>query len=382
MKMRRNQWLIVTLILLLVILLISCVSCTTQKVSNQGNRPGNQQESQSGDSQGNKQNEPDAQEAAREGEKEYPSESELAAWQANEAGKVMILMYHVIGAAKEGAWAQTTANFRRDLTMLYEQGYSLISLRDFINNNIDVPAGRTPIILTFDDGTTGHFRYLTDEEGNRKIDPECAAGILLDFGKEHPLFGHTATFYVNNDPPFSQKNHWQEKLREAVALGFDIGNHTLTHAMLNKLSAEGVQKELAGIPKLVEETVSDYKVDSLALPYGLSPREYNLAVQGAYEGYTYEHQAVLKVGANPAVSPVVKGFDPTKLPRVLANTEELAKWLTYFQKNPTQRYISDGNPQTIAIPAEKEELLDQSKVGDKILLIWEKNAVETSGEQN
>lgn len=301
----------------------------------------------------------------------YPSESELAAWQANEAGKVMILMYHVIGAAQEKDWAQTTANFRRDLTMLYEQGYSLISLHDFVNNNITTPAGRTPVVLTFDDGTVGHFRYLEDEDGTRKIDPECAVGILLDFGKKHPDFGHTATFYVNNDPPFSQKN-WQDKLRELVSLGFDIGNHTVTHAKLNKLSAEGVQKELAGIPELVEETVPGYQVTSLALPYGLSPREYDLAVQGSFDGYTYRHEAVLKVGANPALSPVVQGFEPHNLPRVMASTVELKKWLEYFQKNLAQRYISDGNPQTIAIPAEKEQLLDQSKLAGRTLLIWGK----------
>lgn len=302
-------------------------------------------------------------------EKKYPSESQLAAWQANEAGKVMILMYHVIGAAQEKDWAQTTDNFRRDLNMLYEQGYSLISLHDFVNNNITTPAGRTPLVLTFDDGTVGHFRYLEDEDGTRKIDPECAVGILLDFGKKHPDFGHTATFYVNNDPPFSQKN-WQDKLRELVSLGFDIGNHTVTHAKLNKLSAEAVQKELAGIPKLVEETVPDYKVTSLALPYGLSPQDYDLAVQGSFVGYTYKHEAVLKVGANPALSPVVQGFAPHNLPRVMASTEELNKWLQYFQNNPAQRYISDGNSQTIAIPAGKEQLLDQNKLEGRTLLIW------------
>ena len=121
---------------------------------------------------------------------------------------------------------------------------------------------------------------------------------------------------------------------------------------------------------MVEETVPGYKVTSLALPYGLSPQEYHLAVQGSSDGYAYEHQAVLKVGANPALSPVVEGFDPTRLPRVMASTVELEKWLAYFQKNPGQRYISDGNPQTIAIPAEKEEILDQCKLAGRVLIKW------------
>lgn len=308
-------------------------------------------------------------------EKAYPTESQLAEAQANEAGQVMILMYHVIGADKESDWAQTTDNFRRDLQMFYEQGYSLISLKDFVNNNISTPAGRTPLVLTFDDGTVGHFRCIYGEDGSRQIDPECAVGILLDFGQKHPEFGYTATFYVNNDPPFSQKG-WEDKLGQLVELGFDIGNHSVSHAKLNKLSAEEVQKELAGIPRLVEETVPGYKVTSLALPYGLSPQDYSLAVRGTYDGYTYEHDAVLRVGANPALSPVVKNFDPMRLPRVMASTVELQKWLEYFQKNPSQRYISDGDPRTVAIPAGKEELLDQSKLQDRVLLVWGKEKQE------
>ncbi|MGI6587511.1 MAG: polysaccharide deacetylase family protein [Peptococcia bacterium] len=303
----------------------------------------------------------------------YPSEQELAEWQANETGRVMILMYHVIGSSKESTWAQTTANFRRDLEMLYEQGYSLLSLKKFLDNNIDTPAGRTPVILTFDDSYSGHFRYLVEQDGTKKIDPECAVGVLLDFGKQQPLFGHTATFFVNNNPPFGQKEFWQEKLQELESLDFEIGNHTLTHPKLTKLNSVEVQKELAGLARLVEETVPGYKVDTLALPYGISPQNYDLAVAGVYEGFTYQHRAVLKVGANPALSPAVKGFDPLHLPRVRASSLELAFWLNYFQNNPDQKYISDGNPQTIAIPCEREELLDKSKLQDKKILTWSKD---------
>ena len=303
----------------------------------------------------------------------HASEQELATWQANEAGKVMILMYHVIGYSKESTWAQTSANFRRDLQMLYEQGYALLSLQNFLDNNIDTPAGRTPVILTFDDSYSGHFRYLVVADGTKKIDPECAVGVLLDFAKQHPLFGHTATFFINNNPPFGQKDFWQEKLQELVALGFEIGNHTLTHPKLGKLSSEEVQKELAGLAKLVEEAVPGYKVDTFALPYGLSPQNYELAVAGVYEGFTYKHRAILKVGANPTLSPAVKDFDPLHLPRIRASSLEIAFWSDYFQNNPEQRYISDGNPQTIAIPVEKEVLLDKSKLRDKKILLWNKD---------
>ncbi len=135
--------------------------------------------------------------------------ADLREIRANEAGKVMIQMYHVIGAPQEAVWMQTKENFRRDLQTLYEQGYTLIRLRDFVENRIDVPAGRTPLVMTFDDGTGGQFRYLINKDGKIEIDPDCAVGILLDFAKKHTEFGHTATFYVN-DRLFEQKEYWEQ----------------------------------------------------------------------------------------------------------------------------------------------------------------------------
>jgi len=304
---------------------------------------------------------------------EDPAEikARLAELQVNEAGKIMILMYHVIGAPKEGDWVQTADNFRRDLRQLWEEGYSLLSLKDLVENNIATPAGRTPVVLTFDDGTAGHFRYL-EQNGEKIIDPDCAVGILLDFAKEHPEFGHTATFFIN-DRPFGQKEYWEEKLRHLVELGFDLGNHTLTHPYLNKLSNEQVQKEMAGLAKMVEERVPGYKVSTLALPFGISPQEASLALAGSYDGYSYEHQAVLRVGANPTVGPAVQGFEPARLPRVQASTVELSKWLEYFRKRPQERYISDGDPATIAVPTAEAGKIRQEALQEKTLLVYDED---------
>lgn len=290
---------------------------------------------------------------------------------ANEAGQVMIMMYHVIGSQEEKDWAQTSDNFLRDLKKYYNQGYTLISLRDFVENNINVPKGRTPLILTFDDGSAGHFRYNFDDEGNKTIDPNCAVGMLLEFAKVHPEFGHTATFYIN-DLPFGQKQHWQDKLKELVSLGFDIGNHTLTHPKLNKISDESVQKELSQLAKMVEDIVPGYQVKSLALPFGIWPKNRELAYHGNYEGYKYTNIAVLKVGARPANPPNNKDFDSLKLPRIKASSTIIAQWLKYFKDNYEQRYISDGNPNTITIPANKENLINKNLLGDKELIIINK----------
>lgn len=304
-----------------------------------------------------------------EPESQEPARIDPSSVKANEAGKVMILMYHVIGAEKEGDWLQTSENLRRDLLTFYSEGYVLIDLLDFVNNNINVPAGKTPLVLTFDDATPGHFRYILNADGTKKIDPDCAVGILLEFADAHPEFGSAATFYINADP-FGQREYRKEKLQELVSLGFSIGNHSLTHPKLNRLGTEEVQKELALLAKLAEDIIPGYKVKSLALPFGISPSEKILAAEGAYQGYGYRHEAVLKVGANPALSPNNTGFDRFNLPRVQGSTKELEKWLEYFRKHPDERYISDGDSATVAVPNEKAGLIDQKNINGKKLIIY------------
>jgi hypothetical protein len=120
-----------------------------------------------------------------------------------------------------------------------------------------------------------------------------------------------------------------------------------------------------------------YDVYALALPLGIGPKgdNYKYAVQGEYEGVKYNHRAVLKVGSNPALSPVNVKFDPTRLPRVRASEMKtegtgLYDWLQYFERKPGKRYISDGNPDTVAIPESEKENVDQSKLNGKELVIY------------
>lgn len=289
-------------------------------------------------------------------------------YKINESGKVMILMYHVIGN-KEGDWARTVDNFRKDLQVLYDKGYSLISLNDFVNNNITTPLGRTPIVLTFDDGTEGHFRFITNPDGTKTIDPNCAVGIIKEFAEEHPDFGTAATFYINSKP-FGQREYWQDKLHIIQELGMEIGNHTLTHPKLNRLKDEDVQKELAGLVKQVQQVIPGYRVNSLALPFGIKPQNYNLALSGEYNNTKYEHMAVLAVGAQPAKAPATLGHNPHYLPRVKASQEEIEKWLVYFDTNPQEKYISDGRAQVVMIPKEKEAIINKASLINKEFLVY------------
>lgn len=293
----------------------------------------------------------------------------------NENGQVMILMYHGIGE-KEEEWVRTPDNFRKDLQMLYDKGYRLISLKDYIENNIKVEAGFTPFVMTFDDGLLNQYKII-EENGQKKIDPDSAVGILEDFKKKHPDFGTGGSFFVYYPLPFRQKELIAEKYEFLIKNGYDIGNHSYTHENLGKLSTADVQKALALNVKNTQAYLPGYDVYGLALPYGIAPKgeDFKYAMQGEYEGTKYHNRAILKVGSNPAPSPVNMKFDPLKLPRVRASEVKtdgvgMYDWLAVFDKHPERKYISDGNPETITIPETEKEKINMDSLKNKELKIY------------
>ena len=270
----------------------------------------------------------------------------------NELGRVMILEYHKIDTP-EARWTRTPDNFRRDLQRLWERGYRLVALNDYIDGKIALPAGTTPVILTLDDSSPGQFRYI-QRGSDWVIDPECGIGILEAFAREHPGFGRAATFYVlpGANPPnrlFNQPDLTTRKLQYLVSQGYEIGNHSLWHAELGRYSESVVREQLAGAQEWVQRHVPGYRFRTLALPLGSYPKELGWALSGEAKGMTYKHDAILMVAGGAAPSPHARSFDPNRLPRIQAVERDLEYWLTYFDRNPGERYVSDGDAATITV---------------------------------
>jgi hypothetical protein len=275
---------------------------------------------------------------------------------ANELGRVMILEYHKVDYPEE-RWTRTPENFRRDLETLYTRGYRLQSLNALLDGRITVPAGTTPVVLTFDDSSPGQFRYI-ETNGSVEIDPKCAVGILEAFLKDRPDFGRAATFFVlpgasKPNRLFNQPEHEGRKLQYLVSRGYEIGNHTLWHANLGKYDEPVVRTQIAEAQQWIQRHVPDYRIRTIALPHGVYPRDVSWALRGQAKGTAYEHDAILMVAGGAAPSPFSRGFDPTRLPRIQAVERDLNTWLTYFDKNPQDRFVSDGNPGAITIPSER-----------------------------
>lgn len=272
---------------------------------------------------------------------------------ANELGRVMILEYHRIDHP-EARWTRTPDNFRRDLERLWERGYRLILLGDLLDGKVALPRGTTPVVLTFDDSSPGHFRYLERSAG-LVVDPECAIGILEAFERTHPEFGRAATFYVlpGADPPnrlFNQPEHAGRKLAYLASRGYEIGNHTLWHATLSRYPEATVRKQVATAQEWIQRHVAGYRPRTLALPMGAYPKEIGWVTSGELNGTTYRHDAILMVAGGAAPSPHARAFDPTRLPRIQAIDADLGNWMAHFDRHPEDRYVSDGDPATVTIP--------------------------------
>lgn len=275
---------------------------------------------------------------------------------ADELGAVPVLMYHQLLARPKGAYDQTPAQFRTELEQLYAAGFRTITAADLVAGRVDVPAGRSPMVLTFDDSTVSQYAELPDGT----VDPKSAVGILLDVAKAHGEQHPVATFYVNAQP-FAGKDAYLAKLH---ALGMELGDHTATHANLRQLDPAGVQRELVEGLRVITDAVPGVPVTTMALPYGATPHQPGLDHAGSSAGMSYSFRGVMLVGSNPAKSPYAKGFDPLHIPRIRSGlrTGDQAftstDWLPQLFSGKVTRYISDGDPAHISFPKAKAARLD------------------------
>lgn len=273
-----------------------------------------------------------------------------AAVRANELGQVPILMYHRLVEQPTSVYDRTPAGFRAELERLAGEGYVPVTTTEYATGRIDIPAGKHPVVLTFDDGDPTQFALGPDG----KPAPGTAIAILLDVAARHPGFRPVASLYVNGGPFASSDGAALRWLRDN---GFEIGNHTLEHTNLGAVSDQQVQEAVVLGQREIEKAVPEYRVSSLALPFGAVPGDPALARRGAFDGGSYDYACVLMVGAGPAPSPYSAEFDPVATPRIRSQdaTGEDARygstvWLDQLAAAPDQRYTSDGVPDRISHP--------------------------------
>lgn len=272
---------------------------------------------------------------------------------ANEAGMVPILMYHRIIGKRLASIDRTPAQLRKELEMLARDGYVPVTAREFATGRMDIPAGKYPVVLTFDDGHPSHFALEADGTPARNT----AVGIIYQVAKKHPDFRPVATFWVNQQP-FGLRNA-KDQARAVQWLnsrGFEVANHTWGHPHLPSLPKKKIAEQLARVERLLKQ-LGVPPSETMALPFGAMPRKRSTVQSGRWQGVSYRFKAVFLAGAEPSVSPFTKNYDRRSVQRIQSNGKkgECRKWcsqywLEWLNKHPRQRYTADGDPERISVP--------------------------------
>lgn len=291
----------------------------------------------------------------------------LAQDNINELGRVPVMMYHGIvnkkssetsytgGNVDKDGYNRTVEAFKEDLEFYYQNGYRMIRAIDYVNGIIDVPYGKSPIVLTFDDGNTNNIKVNgVTLDGEIIIDENSAVGVLESFKKKYPDFNVTATFFVNGSL-FQQSEYNEKILKWLVENGYDIGNHTKTHVNFSNASTNESEEEVGFVYNKLDSIIPDKYVKLVALPFGSPYKKthanFSHIINSNYNGINYETVSTFRVGWMPDYSPFSKDFDKEFIMRVRAYDNngvdfDIEASFRILEKN---RYVSDGNADTIVI---------------------------------
>src|SRR5258708_5192351 len=219
----------------------------------------------------------------------------------NEVGFIPVLMYHSFGDQAMGSRPRYDRGglnirpdtFRKQLAMMYVANWYPINMHDALSAHLDVPAGKIPVVLTFDDARGSQFHYLRDGT----LDPDCAVAIMEQFNIAHPDWPLKGTFYVLpkskwNPVPFYQPGKEGQKLQYLADKGYEIANHSTSHNRLDRMDAQRLAWEMAESIRYGRKFVPDATVGPIEQPMGYNPRQPELSaviLNGSEGSTTYEN---------------------------------------------------------------------------------------------
>lgn len=243
---------------------------------------------------------------------------------------IAILMMHRFSATSTSPYSLTPTAFTKILEYLRDNNVCIVDLLEYSQGTfVKRCAGRKVAALSFDDGHPSQFRFNTNS-----LDPTSGIGIL-----QNVLPNAKATFFLNvtnGGAPFGTDS--KRKIAWLRQNNFIIGNHTVSHPLLSKISPQQVAQEING--------VCDYFAVSsmiLAYPYGLMPLQplasYKLTCQipaafRAWLGYFEGQGQNLESGALLAPLPKTADFAKRRLSYPRLNISSYNDFLRDVAQNP------------------------------------------------
>jgi hypothetical protein len=167
------------------------------------------------------------------------SPSRITDRKGNTKGEVLILMYHKF-AATETRYDRSYDHFRHDLQRLYDMGFRPVTMSEYLSDDLHIPSGASPVVITLDDANPTQFTMADDGSA----DPDCAVGIWQEFARTHPDFPVKATWYVLPTVMWGQRKWEDKKVETLKESGSELACHTWSHPILRNLTDKQVKTEI------------------------------------------------------------------------------------------------------------------------------------------
>jgi peptidoglycan/xylan/chitin deacetylase (PgdA/CDA1 family) len=179
--------------------------------------------------------------------------------------RVKVLIYHRVvddeALSLAHPWCIHARDYRRHLELLDEWGYTGITFEDyrlFLQGELNLP--KKPVIITFDDG------YLDTYQ--------IAYPLLQEYGMKAVVFVLGDRSITSNAFDARRQGFLPAGLMDGYHIlelhesGFEIGAHSMTHAVLTKLPGEKAWEEISNA-RIALEILLNSPVRSFAYPYGI-----------------------------------------------------------------------------------------------------------------
>jgi len=309
--------------------------------------------------------------------------------------QVPVLQYHrfLPNTYKESYPTKTLLrDFETELQTLYDNGFVLVSLQDWIGGNLQVLAGRRPIIITLDDAFFADQIYL---ENNGQPSSNSGLGALWEFSQQHPDFGFAASLFANMGDKvygnikvgnwYENGPGWENSLAKVIAWCIQHNampyNHMYTHPRLDLTRTDQIEWELEKNDQSIRSLLLRINelnlvigVDNMvALPYGeWPPSKVGKQVILSYknpEGRPLD--AVLESGyyynAKYLPAPYSLTFNPWHIPRIAAHIPAINYLVSQINQFPTASTCRLGPVQS-------------AQMGDNLYLMKQiSNAIRENG---
>jgi len=205
----------------------------------------------------------------------------------------LVLAYHAVDSSWRSPLAVPEAALREQAALLRRRGYIGLTASQAERLAAEGSLPERAAVFTFDDG------YASTER---------AADVLAGYGYPGTVFvvppfvdsgSPLSWFGVEHEEPERMRPLGWDQLSALSAAGWEVGSHTLTHALLTAADDAALSRELSHSRSLVADRLGDCR--AVAYPYGQADMRVAEAARAAgYDvGYTL-------TGAHTADEPLLR----------------------------------------------------------------------------